>query len=130
MKYIQLLLIFVAIFMMNSAYAIQYKFVAMDNSIYTKMCVLAGNNEQNALKTKMKRHSDSVRSLANSTLCNGLFIANFAQKYHATMAYDYLKKHTYRRNLNKATKVIIKDVVTDATDNNSKDKIILVYVGH
>lgn len=130
MKFIKLLLIAMTIFMMNSVYAIQYKFVATDNSIYTKMCVLAGNNEQKALKTALKRHEHSSRSLANTTFCNGLIIANFANKYHANMTYDYLKKYTYSRNLDKATSITIKDVVTRTTESKSTEEIILVYVGH
>jgi len=130
MKFIKLLLITQAIFMMNSAYAIQYKFVATDNSIYTKMCVQAGNNEQKALKKSLRRHEHSPRTLANTTLCNGLIIANFAKKYQANMTYDYLKKHTYSRNLDKATNITIKDVVTSTSDGKLTEEIILVYVGH
>nr|WP_057831272.1 DUF3718 domain-containing protein [Colwellia sp. TT2012] len=118
------------IFMMNSVYAIQYKFVAMDNSIYTKMCVLAGNNEQKALKTALRRHEHSPRSLANTTFCNGLIIANFAYKYQANMTYDYLKKYTHSRHVDKATKVSIQDVITRTTENKSTEEIILVYVGY
>ncbi|WP_019029989.1 DUF3718 domain-containing protein [Colwellia piezophila] len=130
MKLITLLLITVVMFMMNSAYAIQYKFVATDKSIYTKMCVLAGNNEQKALRITLKRHDSSVRALANNTLCNGLHLASFAQKYHANMTYDYLKKHTHSRHLDKATSITIKDIVTGTIESKSTEEIILVYVGH
>ena len=57
MKLIQLLVITASIFMMNKTYAVQYKFVAMDNSIDTKICVLAGSNEVKALKKVLIRHS-------------------------------------------------------------------------
>lgn len=116
--------------MMNSAYAVQYKFIAKDHSIYTKMCVLAGNNEQKALKRILRRHRDSERSLANSTFCNDMYIANFARKYNASMTFDYLKKYTYKSNLDKAPKITIKDIVTRVTEDNSAEEIILVYVGH
>ncbi|WP_114326419.1 DUF3718 domain-containing protein [Candidatus Colwellia aromaticivorans] len=129
MKPIKLLLIIVAIFVMNSAYAVQYKFVAMDKSIYTRMCVLAGNNEQKALKTTLRRQKDNVRGLANSTLCNGMHIANFAKNYNANMTFDYLKKYTYKHNLDKATNITIKDNVTRTTENKSAEEIILVFVG-
>jgi hypothetical protein len=130
MKPMKLLLITAAVFMMNSAYAAQYKFIAMDNSISTKMCVLAGNNEQKALKKAMKRHFDSARSLANTTFCNDMYIANFARNYNASMTFDYLKKLTQNRNLNRATNITIKDIVTRATENKSTEEFILVYVGH
>ncbi len=131
MKPMKLLLITAAVFMMmNSAYAAQYKFIAMDNSISTKMCVLAGNNEQKALKKAMKRHFDSLRSLANTTFCNDMYIANFARNYNASMTFDYLKKLTQNRNLNRATNVTIKDIVARTTENKSTEEIILVYVGH
>ncbi|OUS32244.1 hypothetical protein A9Q98_01575 [Thalassotalea sp. 42_200_T64] len=127
MKPIKLLLISAAILMMNSAYAVQYKFVATDKSIYTKMCVLAGNNEQQALKRIIRRHQDSVRLLANSTLCNDMSLANFARNYDANMTFDYLKKYTY--NLDKTPKITIDDIVTRATEDKSAEEIILVYVG-
>jgi len=133
MKPIKLLLVIVAIFMMNNTYAVQYKFVAMDNSKYTKMCVLAGNNEQKALKTTFRNQSKgfggSQKIVANNTLCNGMVIANFAQKYHANLTYDYLKKYTNKRNLNNEMEVTIKDIAARTTKNKSMEEIILVYVG-
>ncbi|WOH37065.1 DUF3718 domain-containing protein [Thalassotalea fonticola] len=130
MKPMTLLLIIVTIFMVNSAYAAQYKFIAKDDSIYTKMCVLAGNNEQKALKRILRRHRDSEKSITNSTFCNDMYIANFAQKYNASMTFNYLKRHTYRKNLDKASDITIKDIVTRVTEDNSAEEIILVYVGH
>lgn len=129
MKLLKLLIFTIAICMMNSAYATKYKFVAMDNSIYTKMCVLAGNNEQKALRTTLRRHENNERNLANTTFCNGMLIANFAQKYHASKTFDYLKRHTYRGKLDKATNVTIMDIATRKTDNESAEEIVLVYVG-
>lgn len=119
-----------AIFMINSAYAVQYKFVATDNSIYTKMCVLAGNNDQKALKKMLIRHRDSVRSIANSLFCNDMYLANFAQNYNANLTFDYLKKHTFKHNLDKASTITIKDIVVSAIEEESEEEIILVYVGH
>jgi len=135
MKPIKLLLVTAAILIINSAYAVQYKFIAIDNSKETKMCVLAGNNEKKALKKAFKHHSawstyrDSGKSLANSVLCNDLHMANFAKKYNAMTTFDYLKKYTHKHNLDKAPTVTIKDIVARETENKSTEEIILVYVG-
>jgi len=130
MKPIKLLVITAAVFMMNNAYAVQYKFVAMDNSKYTKMCVQAGNNEKEALKRSFRREQANSNFIANTTRCNGLYIANFAQKYHANLTYDFLKKHTRKNNLNPDTEVTIKDIAFHEAKNKLSEDIILVYVGH
>ncbi|WNC70260.1 DUF3718 domain-containing protein [Thalassotalea nanhaiensis] len=129
MKPTKLLLIAAAIFMMNSAYAVQYKFVAKDNSVYTKMCVLAGNNEQEALKKILKRQRERVKTLANTTRCNDMYIANFAKTYHADLTFEYLKKYTRSDILDKAPKVSIQDIAR-VNKGKSTEEIILVYVGN
>ena len=78
---IKLLLVTAFFLVINSAYGVQYKFVAMDNSKETKMCVQAGSNDIKELKKAVKRESawssykSSRRSLANTVLCNNLHIA-------------------------------------------------------
>jgi len=91
--------------------------------------VLAGNNEQKALKIIFRRHKDTERSIANSTQCNDMHLANFAQRYNANLTFDYLKKYTWKHNLDKATKITIQDIASQVTENKSEEEIILVYVG-
>jgi len=136
MKPIKLLLVTAAILMINSAYAVQYKFIAIDNSKETKMCVLAGNNETKALKKVFKHHGawsgyrDSEKNLANSVLCNNLHMANFAKKYNANMTFDYLKKYTHKHHLDKIPTVTIKDIAARSSRNKSTEEVIIIYVGH
>lgn len=127
---ISLMLITTAIFFVSNAHAVQYKFVAMDNSKETKICVFAGNNEKKALIKIMARDRFSRKHLTNSIRCNDMFIANFAHKYSANLTFDYLKKYTRKKNLDKIPNVTIKDILARKTDNKSTEKIILVYVGH
>jgi len=137
MKAIKLLPVTLAILMINSVYAVQYKFVAMDDSKYTKMCVLAGNNDITALKKVMKyplvvkgHNRNSMKSLANNVTCNKLHLANFARNYNANMTFDYLKKYTSKRNLDKVPYVTIKDIAALSNENKSADEVIVIYVGH
>jgi len=138
MKLIQLLVITASIFMMNKTYAVQYKFVAMDNSIDTKICVLAGSNEVKALKKVLIRHSRvsaggvsiGKRYIVNGIHCNDQILANFSKKYQANLTYNYLKKYTDKRYLNQETKVIIRDIADISNDNRTEEKIIVVHVGH
>ncbi|PKG99135.1 DUF3718 domain-containing protein [Paraglaciecola sp. MB-3u-78] len=135
MKPVKILLVTVAIFFINSAYAAQYKFIAKDNSKDTKMCVLAGNNEIEPLKKAVKynktwsSYKESEKSLVNRVYCNNLHIANFAKKYNANETFDYLKKYTRKHNLDKLPTVTIKDVVARTSVNKSAEEIIIVYVG-
>ena len=135
MKPIKLLLVIVAIFVINNAYAVQYKFIAKDNSKDTKICVLAGNNEIKPLKKALKynkvssSYSESEKSLVNRVFCNNLHIANFAKKYNANETFDYLKKYTRKHNLDKIPNVTIKDIVARTSENKSTEEVILVYVG-
>ena len=134
MKSIKLLFITALLFMMNSTYAVQYKFVAMDSSIDTKMCMLAGSNEIKALKKTLIRESRGLssvkRSIANDLYCNDTHIAEFSKKYQANLTYEYLKKYTYKKNLSKETQVIIKDIAQQSDGDKLEEKIIIVYVGH
>lgn len=135
MKPIKLLLVTAAIFLINNAYAIQYKFIAQDNSKDTKLCVLAGNNDIKPLKKALKYHKtwssyrESKKGLVNRVFCNNLHIANFAKKYDANETFDYLKKYTRKHNLDKVPTVTIKDTVARTSENKSVEEIILVYVG-
>ena len=135
MKPIKLLLVTAAIFLINSSYAVQYKFIAKDKSKDTKMCVLAGNNEIKPLKKAVKSHKawssyrESEKGLVNRVFCNNLHIANFAKKYNANETFDYLKKYTRKHNLDKVPTVTIKDIVARTSVNKSAEEIILVYVG-
>jgi hypothetical protein len=138
MKLIKLLIITASIFMMNKTYAVQYKFVAMDNSIDTKICVLAGSNEVKALKKVLIRLSRvsaggvlrGKRYIVNGIHCNEQILANFSKKYQANLTYSYLKKYTDKRYLNQETEVIIRDIADISNDNRTEDKVILVHVGH
>ena len=137
MKPFKLLLITAAFMMVNSAYAVQYKFVAMDDSKYTKMCVFAGSNDIKTLKKVMKHpitvkgyNRSSIKNMANTVTCNDLHIASFARNYDANMTFDYLKKYTSERNLNKVPHVTIKDIVARTSEDKSAEKVIIIYVGH
>jgi len=134
MLLIKSLVVVVALFIMNTTYAVQYKFVATDDSISTKICVLAGNDNKSMLRKTLKdtsrNNTGNFGRLVNKIHCNDILLANFAHKYDAKTAFNFLKRYTLEKNLAPDTRVIIKDVAFKAPVKQSEEKIILVYVGH
>ena len=124
MKFLTLTLITASVLVATNSQALTYKFVAKDNSAETKLCVLAGSNEQKQLKRKINRYAAhgnyftgasyraTVRFVANNIKCNNMVIGSFARRYNADDVASYLDKFTLPKNKDVETKVTIKDIAS------------------
>lgn len=128
MKVMKLVVIIIAYLMAANTYAAKYKFIAMDNSQETKVCVHAGNNERKDLINSINAFAVDQKLLVNKLRCNDIHIANFARKYNADSTFKYLKKYSHRRYLNKTTNIFIKDIANNEQKKVLQEKVILVYV--
>jgi hypothetical protein len=114
----------------NAAAAKKYIFVAMDNSLATKTCVAAGNDNKRQLKQHIRKftiqagNGKPVRQIANSLYCNNMFVASFAKKYNAFNTHSYLNRYTKAKNRDK-THTYIKDITAH---NNQPDEIVYINV--
>jgi hypothetical protein len=132
MKILNLTTVVVIGLLSFSANATQYKFIATDKSVETKICVLAGSNDKFGLKRvfrQNRRGSVAIdsRFYANHITCNDMVMAHFAYKYDALDTFAYLNGLTNREDKIPNTNVEIKDIVAVSNLTNEKTKII--YVG-
>ncbi len=95
MKALTVTLISGIIFCASSAQAGEFKFVAGNDSTYTKFCVAAANNNLMQYNQQVDNSGLSDRHVAQATLCNGENIANFAAKYNAQRTAKHINR--YRR---------------------------------
>ncbi|QSX29242.1 DUF3718 domain-containing protein [Shewanella cyperi] len=110
MKSIIILAAVLAAGLSTTAQATQYVFVAMDNTPETKMCVSAGSNDRDALRLQLNQSSyGTARYNANTVLCNGKSLAQFAHQYGADQTHTYLIPLT-RERLRYNERVIIRDI--------------------
>ncbi|ABM01438.1 DUF3718 domain-containing protein [Shewanella amazonensis] len=108
-----------------TAGATEYRFIAVDNSPETQMCVAAGSNKVTKLRMQFNEASGSPRYHANSIRCNDRSIAQFAHAYGADKAYDYLASHSRDKN-RVIESVTIKDLSAAASQNS--DEIVYIRV--
>jgi len=102
--------------------AANYKFVAMDNSISTKMCVLAGSNDKTQLKKTMRLSGHNNRFIANNIKCNDMIMVQFANHYGAANTTKHLNRYTRFINRVPETSVTIRDIAAV----NDEAKIIYI----
>lgn len=93
MKTLTVTLISGLIFCANSVQAGDFKFVAGNDSIYTKFCVAAANNNLMQYNMRVNNSGLSDRHVAQATLCNGENIANFAAKYNAQRTAKHINRY-------------------------------------
>ena len=103
----------------------QYRFVAGDNSIETKVCVLLGSNEIAKLKTTIRIKQLNKHHIANSYRCNDLALSKFAYKYHAADTFKYINRFSHHNN-KVIPSVNITDIAMLRADENAAP--ITVYV--
>lgn len=107
------------------ATAEQYRFVALDNSIATKMCITSAVNDLKALKKATNRYERGDRNLlANAYVCNDMSIAQFSYKYGANNTAKFLDKYSKRHNKIPKTSVEIRDLAMQG-----EDSVRIIYVG-
>ncbi|PKG82897.1 hypothetical protein CXF85_12255 [Colwellia sp. 75C3] len=103
----------------------QYRFVANDNTLETKVCVLVGSNNLSKLKNIIWRFDINKKRLANVYLCNDLGLAKFAHKYNASETFKFINHFSNRKN-KVETNVTISDIAMLAPE--TKLAPITVYV--
>lgn len=100
-----------------------YQFVGTDQSMETKLCVNAGNNDAKELRATLRKMGVRVkRKSINNVLCNDVSPAKFAFKYGALETFEYLNKRSYGKAKVKPS-VTISDVV-----KAKSAKPVMVYV--
>ncbi|WP_371187958.1 hypothetical protein [Thalassotalea maritima] len=85
-----------------TAYAGNVTFVAADNSMPTKLCVNAVQNDLQTTKSLMRRMTGStlrspgaqVKMVSETILCNDVDIVKFTAMYGADDTFNYLNHHT------------------------------------
>jgi len=122
MKTLKLISVIVAAGFTMSSNANHYQFVAGDNSIETKICVAAVTNDKHALKRKIRRSGDHVRSIARNLMCNDQIIANFAYMYNASETFAYLDRYTPKKYKTNRPSVTIQDI----TAKHGKTTVVLI----
>ena len=61
--------------------AAEYKFVAIDKSVETKLCMAATTNDIQQLKLVLRRNGERLSTVRDSVKCNEMPIAEFAEEY-------------------------------------------------
>ncbi|WP_019027665.1 DUF3718 domain-containing protein [Colwellia piezophila] len=132
MKILNLISVVVILLLSFNVNATKYKFIAADNSIETKICVFAGNNNKLGLKNALRLNSWGAafvnkRFSVNNITCNDMVMAHFAHKYDALDTFAYLNRLTTKKDKIHATSVEIKDIA--AVLNRRNEEIKIIYVG-
>lgn len=115
-------IIALGLFTANHVVAQDYIFKGTDNSIETKLCVSAGqNNNGKLISTIRKVDSRSSYRVVNNIECNGMSLAKFAYTYNAKDTFKYLNKRSFMKN-KVNTSVTIQDVAANKIKNNVNDE--------
>lgn len=110
------------------AHAGQFKFQATDNSVATKMCIFAVENNRAKLKATIRKMGADKRKYAvNEIRCNNLSPAKFAFKYHAFDTLEFLNRHSYRANKVEHS-ITIHDVAKLSNSDATPEKPITIQV--
>jgi hypothetical protein len=116
----------------SSNAAVNYQFVAADNSIDTKICLAAVTNDMNKLRLNIMRSSASARgvhsgarTVARTLMCNDQIVANFAYQYHASKTFEYLDLYTPKKYKGKRPDVTIQDIIA-SNANQEETTVVLV----
>ncbi|MEW6996355.1 DUF3718 domain-containing protein [Colwelliaceae bacterium BS250] len=102
----------------------KYIFKAADNSLNTKICVAAVNNNLVGLKKASRADRLGIKDITRHLKCNGLDITNFAATYDAYDTTLYLSKMApkkYKIDLNQVE-------ITDLAKNSSSGQTKIIYV--
>ncbi|SET17682.1 DUF3718 domain-containing protein [Thalassotalea agarivorans] len=123
MKTIKLLTLAMAVLALP-AIATQYKFVAMDASSATKICIHAGENQVFKLKRAIRYYERGMHQyVANEIVCNELPIAQFSAQYGAAKTTKFLNQYAKSKNKGSVPTVEITDLA------KHDDEVIVIKVG-
>lgn len=68
----------------------EYKFMAADTSVETKLCMAATTNDVQQLKKVLRRSGERLAVVRDSIKCNALPIAEFSEQYGFMQVARYL----------------------------------------
>lgn len=115
----------------NSAYAAEYEFAAVDNTIETKICIAAVTDNTEVMISNLKKLSQrgtalAFRSFVNGFSCNKQYIGNFAKTYHAENSFAYLDKYTNKWNKKRQGSITVTDIASQQTLEDQGTVVVLV----
>jgi imidazole glycerol phosphate synthase subunit HisF len=78
-----LMTVFVSLFAVCSVgvHSAEYKFVAADQSVETKLCMAATTNDVKQLKKVLRRSGERLAVVRDAVKCNTLPITEFSEEY-------------------------------------------------
>jgi hypothetical protein len=115
----------------SSNAAVNYQFVAADNSIDTKICLAAVTNDIKELRLNIMSSAGTrgvhtgARKVARTLMCNDQIVANFAYQYHASKTFEYLDRYTPKKYKGKRPDVTIQDIIA-SNANQEETTVVLV----
>lgn len=102
----------------------KYQFKAADNSLDTRMCVAAANNNLIRLKQAARMADLGIKGITRKLACNNRDITHFAATYGADKTTKYLSKKAPKKY-----KVNLGDVeITEIAQNSSSGIVQVIYV--
>lgn len=102
----------------------KYIFKAADNSLNTKICVAAANDNLVGLKKTSRLDRFGIKNITRHLKCNDQDVTNFAATYDAYNTTLYLSKmapEKYKVNLSQVE-------ITDLARNSSSEHSQIIYV--
>ncbi|MEW6997783.1 DUF3718 domain-containing protein [Colwelliaceae bacterium BS250] len=122
---IQLIVILLSVISFQSTAQdnIRYQFQGIDNSLNTRICVAAGNNNISALKVLSRLDQNGMRDIAENLTCNDKDITNFAAQNGALKTTKYLSLHAPKKY-----KVNVENVEIQDLAHYPNHKIKVIYV--
>ncbi|WP_371378898.1 DUF3718 domain-containing protein [Thalassotalea aquiviva] len=109
----------------STTQAVEYEFVAADNSPATKTCLYAVTNDLTGLKFMATRlFSRNYRKLSQEISCNGLDINHFAHTYGAYETSAFLNKRVLpKHRINYSVEIID---IAKTKDESGIKKVIYI----
>ncbi|WP_394174239.1 DUF3718 domain-containing protein [Thalassotalea litorea] len=106
--------------------AVEYEFVAVDNSNETKTCVSAVSDDLATLKMQVRRsYGNNVRLMSQILRCNEQDINTFAHTFGAQDTSEYLNRRvSFKYRVDDSVEII--DISAYQPDVNGK---VVIYVG-
>jgi len=129
MKAFNLMVAIVILFCSSNVNATNYKFVAVDNSSSTKLCMAAVTNNMKSLRYQIRhirQPHQQIRDIANTVQCNNQIIANIAKTYNALDTFAYLNRFTASKYKKQQTSVTIQDLAAVKSIDKKKKTVVIM----
>ncbi|KGJ95778.1 DUF3718 domain-containing protein [Thalassotalea sp. ND16A] len=105
--------------------ATKYIFKAMNNSLNTRICTAAANNDMPKLKQAIRKDKFGARHVTSTLVCNDKDVTHFAAQYNAYETAEYLSRrapHRFKVNLDDV------QIIDLAFQSNVKQNIKVIYI--